>query len=90
MRVLQALVIFMGVLIVAGVAVVAVTIVGRMSPSALPSPSSVLREPPGTHIASATANGRQLVVVLQGGGPDRIAIVDLATGKTTGHVALAQ
>ncbi len=90
MRVLQALVIVMGVLIVVGVAVVAVTIVGRISAAPHGEAAGVLHEPPGTHIAAASANGRQLVVVLQGGGPDRVAVVDLVTGKTTGHFSLAQ
>ncbi len=74
MRAMMALVVGMGVLIVAGVAVVAVTIVGRMAPHT-PKVTVTLDEPAGTRIAGVTALGDHMAVVLQGGGPDRIVVV---------------
>ena len=74
MRAMMALVVGMGVLIIVGVAVVAVTIVGRMG--AHPAAVTVtLDEPAGTHIAGVAALGDHMEVVLQGGGPDRIVVV---------------
>ena len=91
MRALLVLTVVMGVLIVAGVGVVAVTIMHRMggaSPHALAG--GVLDEPAGTHILGVTAYGDRLAIVLQGGGADRIALFDPVTGRTLGRVALAR
>lgn len=91
MRALQVLVVVMGVLIVLGTAVVAVTIVRRMG-VATPRPviATALDEPAGTHIVSVAAFGDRLAVVLQGGGPDRVAIVDPASGRRAGDIHLAR
>jgi hypothetical protein len=81
----------MGVLIVAGVATVAVTILHRMGggvPHAVAG--GVLDEPAGTRIVGASAFGKGLAVVLQGGGPDRVVLVDPASGRTLGAIRLAQ
>jgi hypothetical protein len=89
MRGLQAAVIFMGVMIVAGVAVIGVTIVKRLN---VPAPSAValvLDEPAGTRMVSAAAAGDRLAVLLQGGGADRVVLVDPRTGVVAGRVALA-
>jgi hypothetical protein len=75
-------------LIVAGIATVAVTILHRMGGPSMAAQSTVLDEPAGTRIISVSAYGNRLAVVLQGGGPDRIAIVDPATGQHLGGVSL--
>ena len=97
MRALKAAVIVMGVLIVAGVAVIVVTIVRRLSsPSASPTPSTqavvpstLLHEPLGTHIASVAASPDRLALTLQGGGPDRVVVIDTRSGKIVARAELA-
>ena len=82
-------VIVMGVLIVAGVAVLMVTIVRRLStPPVLAARN--LDEPAGTHLAQIAPAGDRLAVLLTGGGPDRIVLLDPRTGLVTGHIGLAQ
>jgi hypothetical protein len=85
------LVVAMGVLIVAGVGVVAVTIVHRMGagvPHAVAG--GVLDEPAGTRIVGVSGYGDRLAVVLQGGGPDRIVLFDPVSGRSLGKVSLAR
>ncbi len=90
MRGLQAAVIFMGVLIVVGVAVVGTTIVRRtMAPVQIGAGPVVLDEPAGTRMVSVTAAGDRVAVLLQGGGPDRVLLVDARTGMVAGRVGLA-
>lgn len=87
-RALLASVIVMGVLIVAGVAVVGVTIVRRVGGSAAAIAPLTIDEPAGTRIVSASATGDRVVVVLQGGGPDRLVLLDGRSGLAVGHVTL--
>ena len=89
MRGLVALVIGMGVLIVLGTAVVIGTIVRRLSAPPAPAAEVVLQEPTGTHIAAASEAGNRLTAVLQGGGPDRVVVIDLASGRRLARVSLA-
>ena len=84
-----AAVIGMGVLIVLGVAVIGVTIVRRLNPVATPL-AMVLDEPAGTRIVSVAAVGDRLAVLLQGGGSDRVVLVDPRTGAASGHLGLAR
>jgi hypothetical protein len=90
MRGLVVAVVVMGVLIVAGIATIAVTIVRRLSGPAVMSAAAVLDEPPGTHMAALTAAGERLAVLLSGGGPDRVILIDPRTGQVTGRVGLAR
>jgi hypothetical protein len=91
MRALLGLVIGMGVLIVAGVAVVAATIIHRMGPASSHAVTNgVLDEPPGSHIVGVSSYGDRLAVVLQGGGPDRVVLFDPASGHIVGQVSLAK
>ncbi len=90
MRVLVTLTVIMGVLIVAGTAVVAVTIFHRVGGAPRTLANSVLDEPSGTHIMGAAAFGDKLAIVLQGGGPDRVAIVDPTSGHVLGHIVVAR
>jgi hypothetical protein len=50
----------------------------------------VLDEPAGTRIVGAGGVGGDLAVVLQGGGPDRVVVVDGATGRVAGGVRLGR
>ncbi len=94
----MAAVIGMGILIVAGVAVLAVLLVQRMS--SLPTPiasagsppmsAATLDEPVGTHIVSASVGTDRAALVLGGGGPDRVVIVDLRSGHVVGRIGLAR
>ena len=89
MRAMVTVVVVMGVLIVLGVATLAVTIVRRMSASPL-SAALALDEPAGTHMLSLAPAGERLAVLLQGGGPDRIVLLDPRTGAVVGRVGLAR
>ena len=77
MRALMVLVVAMGVLIVAGVAgliaVVASRAVSKHAPMAAPA---ALDEPAGTRIAGIASLGDALALQLQGGGADRVVVVD--------------
>ncbi len=104
MRGLMVAVIGMGLLIVAGVAVLVTLMVQRMSPATTPiasAPAAVmipgagagatafaLDEPPGTHIVSLSLAADRLALQLSGGGSDRVVIVDLR-GRVLGRVALS-
>ena len=88
MRGLLAIVVIMGVLIVAGVAILAATIVHRLSGSSVAQAAVTLVEPPGTHMQSIASAGDRLAILLTGGGPDRVVLVDPRTGTATAHIAL--
>ena len=75
----------------AGTVVLLVALAQRMSPAAGPIASAVvLDEPAGTRIAGVGVAADRLAVQLQGGGPDRVAIVDTRTGRVLGRVGLAR
>ena len=90
MQALKVAVVAMGVLIVAGVVVLGVALVGRMSPQAGPIASVLLDEPAGTRIVGATLAPDRMGVQLQGGGPDRVVLVDTKSGRVLGRVGLAR
>ena len=89
MRMLKAAVVVMGVLIVAGVTVLVVVIVGRLSAPAGPPMRAVLDEPAGTRIVAISALPDRLALQLQGGGPDRVVVLDMRTGRELGRATLA-
>ena len=93
MRALKAAVIVMGVLIVVGTATLAVLIVQRLGSAgseASARPATVLDEPAGTRIAGIASSGDRLAVQLQGGGVDRVVVIDLHSGAIAGRIALAR
>ena len=90
MQALKVAVLVMGVLIVAGVAGLAVTLVTRISGRPGPIASVMLDEPVGTRIAGVAMSADWLGVTLQGGGPDRIVVVDTRRGRVLGHLGLAR
>lgn len=88
MRALTGLVIFMGILIVAGVAVIVVTVIHRAGTGGPAIADILLTEPAGTHIASIAPAGDRLAVLLAGGGDDRVVFVDAPHGRVVGHLNL--
>ena len=106
MRGLMTAVIGMGILIAVGATVLVVLLVQRMSSAVAPNASAViaspvvvtgametaavLDEPAGTHIAALSLGGDRLAVQLAGGGPDRIVILDMRTGRIAARAALAR
>jgi hypothetical protein len=92
MRVVTIATIAMGVLIVLGTTVILVTIVKRTmsGPAGVPEKAfaAVLDEPAGTEIAGIASVRDRLAIQLHGGGPDRILLIDPASGAVVGHVSL--
>ncbi len=89
MQALKALTILMGVLILGGTAVLGVVLARRMGTASAAPVSVLLDEPAGTRIAAISGAGDRLAVQLQGGGPDRLVLIDPHSGAATGRVALA-
>ncbi|HVY17883.1 MAG TPA: DUF6476 family protein [Rhodopila sp.] len=96
MRALKIATVVMGVLIVGGTIVLLVALARRGSapsvPVPIPAPAHVavtLPEPEGTRIVSVTATQDRLAVQLQGGGPDRILLLDPRSGAVAGRISLA-
>jgi len=90
MQALKALTIVMGVLIIGGTAVLGVVLARRMGGGGSTAQISVLLdEPGGTRIAGIATAGDRLAVQLQGGGPDRVVLIDPRTGAAVGRIGLA-
>jgi Family of unknown function (DUF6476) len=91
-RFLKALTIVMGVLIVVATTALVVLIARRIGGTAVMAPSVavVLDEPAGTRIAGVAAAGDRLAVQLQGGGPDRVLLVDPRTGAVVGRIGVRE
>ena len=91
MAALKVAVVVMAVLILAGVTVIAVTIVRRV---AEPAPTGIVQatldEPAGSHIAGTSLSADRLAVDVQGGGPDRVVVLDLRSGHVVARAALAR
>ena len=85
---LKIAVVAMGILIVAGVAVLGLTLVNRMSSAGTPIATILLDEPAQTRIAGTALAPDRLSLQLQGGGPDRVVVIDLKAGRILGRVAL--
>jgi hypothetical protein len=97
MRALKIAVIVMGVLILAGTTTLIVVVARRMTGPAAPlvegAPSAaavVLDEPAGTRIAGIVAVRDRLAVQLQGGGVDRVVLIDPVTGAVAGRISLVR
>ncbi len=92
-KLMVAVVAAMGVLILAGTTVIGVTIARRsmaVPPVAPVVHEAVLDEPVGTRIAWVSASPDRLALRLEGGGPDRVVVVDIQTGKVVGRATLAR
>jgi hypothetical protein len=104
MRALKVLTIVMGVMILAGTGVLIAVIAHRIaSPISRGAPGSVvapvaggmpfslsLDEPTGTRIVGMAATQDRLAVQLQGGGSDRVVLVDPRSGAVVGRVMLGR
>jgi hypothetical protein len=90
MRLLKAITIGMGVLIVVATAVLVVVIARRLDGPVLVATQTalVLDEPSGTRIVEIVAAGDRLAALLQGGGADRIVLLDPRTGTVAARVEL--
>jgi hypothetical protein len=93
MRALKAAIVIMGVMIIAGTALLVALIIRRAShpaPTAATAPTgqATLHQPQGTRIISLAATPTGLAVALQGGGPDRILILDPTTLRPTATITL--
>ena len=51
---------------------------------------AVLDEPAGTQIVPIAALSDRLALQLQGGGPDRVVVLDMRSGREVGRAALAR
>lgn len=94
MRFLTVISVVMGVLIVAGTAVLVIALV-RRAPATVSAGQDagapvVLDEPAGTRIAGADGTADALVLRLVGGGPDRVVVVDARSGRVIARAALAR
>ena len=90
MRALMVLVVAMGVLIVAGVAGLIAVVASRVSSQRAPASVAVaLDEPAGTRIAGIATLGDGLALRLEGGGADRVVVVD-PQGRVVRRVGLAR
>lgn len=90
MGMLKVAVVVMGVMIVAGVATLAYLIVSRAYVAPAAAGNMVLDEPAGTRIAGTALSGDRMALLLQGGGPDRVVLVDPRSGKVAGRVSLGR
>ena len=91
MRALKILTVAMGVLILAGTAVIVGVIFHRATAPAASVPVDlVLDQPAGTRIVGIAATQDRLALQLQGGGTDRVVLVDPRSGSVTGRVALSR
>ncbi len=91
MRALKILVVVMGVMIVVGVIVLVATLVQRAGGTSVAlAPDAKFSEPAGTHIAGTSLSGDRVALQLQGGGPDRVVVIDLRTGRVVGRAGLTE
>lgn len=97
MRALKALVIVMGVLILAGMGLVAYGIVKRAAIPERPAQQAAARPygpveislPSGARIARTRTSGERLIVELElASGGERLLVIDLATGGLVGTIDL--
>lgn len=72
------------------VTVAAGTAASGGAPAGGPPFALALDEPAGTHIAGIVAVGDHLAVQLQGGGADRVVLVDPRSGAVAGRIILAR
>ena len=91
MRALKALVIYMGVVIVLGVAIIAVTIYSRLQNLSSPDAEFAVEiaVPPGDVVEMTADGGRVILRYRLPDGGGRLVVIDSATGRRLGTVDLA-
>jgi len=88
---LKALVIGMGVLIIAGTVTLVVLVVQRAGGDSSTMPPRALGQPAGTRIVSlASAEGRLAVLVARPDGSERVLMVDARSGRVLGELRAAE
>lgn len=92
MRALKVVTIGMAVLIVVGTTALIAIIIHRSSSPSAPAQAWALAldEPAGTRVSGIAGAGDRLAVQLQGGGPDRVLVVDPHSGAVTGRINLGR
>ena len=89
MRFLKVITIVIAVLIVVGTTILLVAIARRLGAPAAHDPVAVLLdEPAGTRIAGISAVGDRVAVRLEGGGADRVVLLDARTGAVTVRIGV--
>ena len=92
---LKFLVIFMGILIIAGIAIIGVTIANRATSTADSAPAAAasafgsiaLGLPQGSTVIGTEATDTRLILTVQlPGGGERVIVLDIATGAQLGTV----
>ena len=90
MRFLKVLVIAMGVLILSATTLLVVIVarrIGGAGQASVPG-ALLLDELPGARIVGIAQAGDRLAIQLQGGGADRVVLLDPRTGAVTGRIVL--
>jgi hypothetical protein len=94
MQALKAITVIMAVLIIAGTVTLAVLIAKRLAgpPGRIGDEIAIrLDEPPASEIAAIAGDGPgQLALLLHGGGPDRVVVVDLASGRVRARIGFSR
>ncbi len=90
MQGLKVAVIGMGVLIVAATLTLAVLLVRKVAAPSAMATALVLDEPAGTRIVASTVAPDRMLLQLQGGGPDRVVLIDSASGHVLARAGLAR
>ncbi len=96
MRALKIGTIVMGVLIVVGTMALIIAVARRPGGPppfvgvGLPPVAVALEEPAGTRIAGVSAAPDRVAVQLQGGGVDRVVLIDSRSGAVVGRISLAR
>ncbi len=94
MRTLKAITVIMAVLIIVGTVTLAVLIAKRLAGPPAASGEAIavrLDEPPASEIVAIASEGPgQLALLLHGGGPDRVVVVDLASGGVRARIGLSR
>lgn len=90
MRSLKLLVVVLGILIIAAVVTIMVTLVNRAGSGASGKPwAQTLQVPAGASIRDFRLDGDRLVIRLAvPGKPDELRVIDLARGRQTGAIML--
>lgn len=88
MRALKFLVIAMGVLIVAGIGVIAVTVAQRSAESVVGAPTDLKVDiPAGSRIVETALDGERMALRLElSDGGTRVLVLDTATGREVARV----
>ena len=94
MRALKAITVIMAVLIIVGTVALAVLIGQRLAgpPGKIGGEIAIrLDEPPASTIAAIASEGPgQVALLLHGGGPDRVVVVDLASGRVRARIGVSR